>query len=188
MPAVDTKITRIKDENDPNRCEMVHNKGQCVYVKIPGQRFCPQHGTNTVAASERRAHRNYNLARIQGDVDKKLDSSELKSLREEICILRVMLERQLNGIADDYDLIANSAKISDLICKIQGLVTACHKIEVQSGFLMDKNAILQITALILNVITNRVTDPDVIDILSDEIPNAIVSGVLDGPSVSAVDG
>jgi hypothetical protein len=188
MPAVDVKITRITDDNDPNRCEFVHAKGQCLYVKIPGQRFCPQHGSNSVAASANRAHRNYNLARIQGDVDKKMGSPEIKSLREEISILRVMLERQMNGITDDYELIANSAKISDMICKIQGLVTACHKIEVQSGFLMDKNAILQITAIILNVITNRVTDPDIIDILSDEIPTAICSGVLDGPSIGTVDG
>jgi hypothetical protein len=184
MPQIECKMT-IVEEDSPNRCQGMAGNRQCLYEKAPGGNYCLIHSANTNRAVERKEHRNYQLARIQADVDNKLFSPELKNLREEIALLRVMLEKVINGCIDDTDLLLASSKISDMVSKIQQLVTACHKIEVSSGILLDKGAVIQLANMFIAIIGKHVTDIDVIDAISKEIPLA-VSQIEGNTNVSSI--
>ena len=58
----------------------------------------------------------------------------------------MILEEVLNKCKDSKDLILKSSVISDLVVKVEKLVSSCHKMEGSMGQLLDKSAILQFAA------------------------------------------
>lgn len=181
------KIEVITDESDPDRCQALIAQGQrqCNHkgALLPnGKRasYCRLHSGNTSQqAVARERQRNYALTRWRAQVEAKADNSEIKSLREEIGILRVLLETRLNQCQSDLDLLCHSAAISDMVDKIQRVVVSCHKLEGAMGQLLDKAALIQFAGEIISVISNHITDANVIKAIGDDIIS-----ILDRPSVS----
>jgi len=161
----------------PNRCQTINAHGQCVNlgIKLPDESYgknCLAHGGNQATASyAKTVTRNYNLtiARFRAQLDEKLGVSELKSLREEISILRILLETRLNRCADAMDLVLQSGPISDMVMKINTVVQSCHKLEGSMGQHLDKTAILQFAQVIIGIVTSVVTDDTQINTIADEI-------------------
>lgn len=177
------------EPDDPSRCQANGAYGQCPFKALDGGNYCPRHGNNQIAAKKQREHRNYNLHRIRADMEKKIDSPEIKSLREEIALIRLILEKIVNRCEDDADLMLESDKIGELVSKVQTLVTSCHKIEISSQHLLDRNAIINIATNLIEVIVKHVKDPDIIDLISEEIPQVIsVLDLKDGTSISNLNG
>jgi hypothetical protein len=115
------------------------------------------------------AIRNYRLQRWRQRVGEMADSSSVKSLREEIGILRVVLEEMLNQCTDTTELLLYSHRISDLVMKVEKLVTSCDKLENRLGLLLSKDAVLQLATTYVQIINNHVTDPEVIESISTEM-------------------
>jgi len=132
------------------------------------------HGGNwAVSREEKNSMRNYMLTKWQAKVAQKSDSSAIKSLREEIGVLRTMLEERLNRCEDAMDLILQSGPISDMVMKIERLVTSCHKLEGSMGQLLDKQAILQFATLVIGIVSDVVTDEAQIEAISDRLLAAV---------------
>src|SRR5581483_8719356 len=156
MPDRDNKFVRC-DPADPNRCQgsLKGSGGQCPY-KAEKKRsdegveleeytqYCPMHtgiSINKTRTDEQQKF-NYRLGKYQARVERFANSSQVKSLREEIGVTRMLLEEIVLSCKDNTDLIVNSGKIGDLVLKIEKLVVSCHKLELQSGLLLDKTAII----------------------------------------------
>ena len=167
-------IKRISCPQDPNRCQQVTAFGQCTNLKIPGQDFCKVHGCQT-RSIELEQNRNYLLTKWQARLEQKTLSPNIKSLRDEIGILRMMLEEQLNRCNDPLDLVLQSAAISDLVLKIEKLVTSCHRLENAMGQLLDKAALLQFASEIITILQAHITDPVVLSTIADQIATSISS-------------
>jgi len=165
----------------PGRCQAVNSQGQCPNL---GARldeddaahrgpFCMAHGGNhAVNAQKKERVRNYQLtvARFRAQLDEKADSVGIKSLREEIAILRICLEERLNKCHDAMDLILQSGSISDMVMKINTVVQSCHKLEGSMGHLLDKQAILQFAQAVIGIISREIIDdPEKINIIADAI-------------------
>lgn len=149
-----TLIEKVPYPEHPDRCQGIkHNQGQCINRAAAYSSFCLCHGGNRGAeAHEKKALSNYRLTKWQARLEDKTSQSEIKSLRDEIGILRVLMEETLNKCLTDMDLILQSSKIADLAMKIEKLVASCHKLEGSMGKLMDKSAILQFAAEIVEII------------------------------------
>jgi hypothetical protein len=82
----------------PDRCQGIrHGQGQCTNLSEQHSSFCLCHGGNRGGqVKEAKALSNYRLTKWQARLDDKTQQSELKSLRDEIGILRVVMEEQLN--------------------------------------------------------------------------------------------
>lgn len=145
---------------------------QCFYQKEPGSNYCILHGGKDVL--EKKKVRNYNLQRYRQRVSELSDSEGIKSLREEIGIMRMMVEEILNMCDDTQDLLSYSQKITSMIGQIERLVNSCHKLESSLGFLLDKNTLLTISEQIINIINIHVKDELVIDDISEKIGQLIV--------------
>jgi hypothetical protein len=162
-------IIKVADD-DPMRCVSNNHWGQCNNQAMTKGGSCPVHGG--IHAANRIAQqsiRNYRLVKFQTELDRHADSPRLKSLNDEIAILRMLLEERLNLCKDAHDLILHSHLISDLVVKIEKVVKSCHGLESAMGGLMDKQAILTFASKVIEVISENIDDEKTLDTISNGI-------------------
>lgn len=173
---------KIDSESDPERCQGVNQgnnnfSGQCHYKRVKGSNFCPRHGGNVALQKiEKEKTRNYYLGKWRQRVNEFADNPEIKSLREEIGIVRMMIETVLGKCQDENDLLIFSNQIQQLIQQAQKLVESCHKLEQSTGALLDKQTILVVCDSIVKIISEHITDGDVLDVLSGKMVD-VVAGI-----------
>ena len=161
---------RIEYDEDPNRCQGVTAQGQCRNIAVEHGTHCMAHGGNMQKrAHEKKELNNYRLTKWQARVQRMESSPNIKSIRDELAILRMILEEKLNSINDENDLLNEASQISDLILKIEKLVTSCHKLESSMGQLLDKPAILNFAAEIIRIVSDCVDDEIKTGIIANKI-------------------
>ncbi len=166
------KWDRLK-HHPKERCEGNISTGPCINCKVPGADFCVNHGANKQLASKNGdSVRNYRLQRWKKRVGEMADSDGVKSLREEVGILRVILEEMMNQCTDSLELLLYSQRMADLVMKIEKLVSSCDRLENRMGLLLGKDSVLQLAATYVQIINNYVTDTDVIEKISLEMMEA----------------
>ncbi len=117
------------------------------------------HGGNRAGDIETTRNKNlYRLAIFQTRVDDFAHNPKVKGLREDIGILRMLLEFTMNKCKDESDLIMFSPKISELVMKIEKVVTSAHRLENNMGELLDKMAAMQLGEEIVQLISTGITD------------------------------
>lgn len=158
--------------DDPTRCKTVTALGQCLNMATFGD-CCPMHARGLTKVAEREEARNYRLGKFQARVNQFADSEKIKSLREEIGIIRMLIEEVLNRCTNTTELLLYAGKISDLIEQANRLVTSCHKLEMSTGMLLDKTAILQLGITIVEIVHKYVPE-EKLDVISDEIVHAVM--------------
>lgn len=172
-------IVRADSEQDERRCQGNRSfrtgKEQCINQAMEGSQYCAVHGGNrAVEAEAKQVTRNYQLARWKSEVDQKVSSSGIKGLREEIGILRVIMQERLEFCKDSQTLILQSGPISELASKIQSAVIACHKLEGSMGRLLDKQAVIHFASVVIGIISKHVT-ADEAALIADEITSALAN-------------
>lgn len=173
--AIDNKLTRWNPaiHEARERCEATIATEQCPRLKANGTNHCTAHGANSNIQSQRDdTQRNYRLARWQKRVGEMADNDGIKSLREEIGILRVILEEMMNQCNDNMDLLLYSQRMSELVMKIEKLVTSCDRLEGRMGMLLSKDSVLQLASTYVQIINNYVVDAEVIEQISQEMIEA----------------
>lgn len=168
-------IIICESPEDINRCQAVTSQGQCMNKAVPEGTNCRVHGGNKQQESaNNKAVRNYQLTLLQARFEKQATSPRLKTLTDEIGILRLTLENRLNMCKDNHDFMMASHSISDLVVKIEKLVTSCNKLDGQMGEHLDKQALLEFASKVISVIANVLEGDDArIGLISDGIMKAL---------------
>lgn len=150
----------IAAKNDAEQCTHVGQHGRCRYQIHAGAKSkCLHHGGVPEAERAKAADASsYRLQTYQARMNQHMSHSELKNIRGEVAILRMLVENKLNLCKDDYDLMLQSAGISDLIAKINVLVTSCHRLEQSSGELMDKQTLANFASDLIDRLSGIVDD------------------------------
>ena len=175
MPVVNNKFVKWdhKIHSVAERCEATIKTGQCMNLKINDSNFCPSHGgIISKQSTDLAAKRTYRLQRWQTRVGEMADNGNTKNLREEVAILRMILEEMLNSCNDSMDLLLYSQRMADLVIKIEKLVTSCDRLENRMGLLLSKDSVLQLAATYVQIINTYVVDPEVIEQISTEMISA----------------
>ncbi len=172
---IENKLVRwsVAKYHPNERCISSNHNGQCPYIKQNETEYCVRHGANK--GKEGRAaevQRNYRLKRWKDRVGEFADNDGIKSLREEVGILRLILEEMMNACETSMDLLLYSNKMSDLVTKIEKLVTSCDKLENRMGILLSKDSVLHLASIYVQIINNHVSDPDIIEQISMEMATA----------------
>ncbi len=163
-------IKRVPYAEDPNRCQSNDSRGQCWNQAIPPSEYCPVHGANNaIAAAERASLTNYRLTKWNAQLQRMSTNPGIKSLRDEIGILRMIMEEKLNQCGTPAELMLQSGPLSDLVMKITAVVKSCHSLEGSMKQLLDKQAILQFAGTVITIITNHIEDEEVIGKIAKEI-------------------
>lgn len=171
----ETKMNKFErcEPEDPDRCQAVGKEDQCPYLSLQGSKFCPRHGGNRAHNSQASVNlRNLRLTRVHAYTEraKELGESEnIKSIRDEIGIARLLLEERLATCETPTDLMLHSPVINDSLLKIEKLVSSAHRLESNLGELLDKSAVVQLTGELVEIISSALQD--LTDTLIDELGN-----------------
>jgi hypothetical protein len=158
-----SKHERIEHPDDPERCQSMAGSQQCQYKKVQNSDYCIMHGGNVAYQKAQAASlKMYNLAQWEAAVGKFAESSHIKSLRSEIGILRVILERKLLSCKDDQDLLLRSSSLSDLVIKVGKLVEQCDRIDTRLGQTLDREQLLALGQKIVELVSQFLTDPEML--------------------------
>lgn len=177
MSVEEASVYKRVEPDDPTCCQGLNKFGPCNLQAIEGQKYCRMHFGIGHKLAEEKASRNYLLNRYQHRVNNFADNDQIKSLREEIGILRMLLEQTINKCQNDTELLLYSNKISDLVVKIEKLVASCHKLELATGSLLDRSTVLMLGDVIIQII-GEVCPPDKIQSVSERIMHSITTGEI----------
>lgn len=167
---MEQKLHRVAPDAK-NRCQAVVKMGQCPYQAVENGNMCPMHCKG--GTEEAKNLRNYRLSQWGARVAEFADNSQVKSLREEIGLLRLILEETLGLCKTSGELLIYSGKIADLTMKIEKLVSSCHRLEMSTGALLDKAALLQTAATLIEIIGRHVKDEILLNAISNEFLTTI---------------
>lgn len=167
--------------HDPGvRCSAQGKNGQCPFLAILDEdgnkkaNTCSRHaGDSAVKHAENKEANMYRLQRWDQRLTEFGKNPKVKGLRDEIGVLRIVLEEVMNKCQSSTDLLINSNKIAEIACKIEKLVVSCDKLEKSSGALMDKAAALTFAGKIVDIIANNLAS------LESQVSQDIISSLID---------
>lgn len=165
---------RVEDD-DPRRCQaVISSTGQCHNKAIDGSTFCAAHGGNkAVQAEEKKQLGMYRLKKYQARLKDFSEADKIKSLRDEIGMLRILIEERWNQCHSDLDLMLHSSVLSDLVMKVEKLVTSCNRLEGQLGTMLDKTQALQLGSEVVEIVARHVENEDTLCQIAEEIIESI---------------
>lgn len=167
-------IKRADGPEDPDRCQgVVPTRGQCINKRVEHSEYCIIHAGNGPANREKERISNYRLAKWQARLEKQTASPGLKSLRDEIGILRIVMEETLNKCENDFDLIAQSQRIGTLVMQITSVVEKCHRLEGSMGQLLDKTTVLSIANTFISIIIEEELPEATLDRIASKILESV---------------
>lgn len=173
----DNGFERVPDDH-PNRCQGIvatgHNAGQCWYKAVPNSTFCPRcGGAPQINKNEAMALKNYRLKQYAERVGSLANNPEIKNLREEIGITRMVLETLLNKVQNENELLIYIDKITGLVDSIKKLIEAAQKMEEKNNNLLDRQVVIVIGDSIVSLLSNYITDPDQLNEIGGKICESI---------------
>ncbi len=166
------------DPNDPHRCEATTQSGQCAHQAVDGQNLCAYHMKDR-DVEDKMSLRSYILTdtAIAESAGRHNQVDELKSLREEIAICRSLVERRLNMIENNADLLAAVGQVNSLFLTLEKLISSCHRLETSLGTLLSRSALLELAKGIVGTIMNELEGIDNYEEIVDNISERILEQI-----------
>lgn len=147
---------RFKDEmvrtTDPDQ-KCAH----CDVKKLTGSDYCAAHGG--WRAHDKHKRTVARLYRTQHDVASFADHQQANTFREEIGVLRLLLQKTLDNCQDDHDLLLRSQQINQLVNSISSAVTGVTRLEQTLGKLLSEDQAHEFLTALVEIISSHVTDP-----------------------------
>ena len=168
---------RIKEPDDPNRCQAMGKRGQCELVALPETQYCKIHGGKAQSERlEKEKIKKYQLGKWNARIQQLSGDGDVKCLRDEIGVLRMMIEEILGAITSPTDLLIQAPQIANLVTSVERLVISMDKLEKSTGALLDKPAILRFAGQFVDIVAEELPNPDdadricarIIEMMNDE--------------------
>lgn len=171
---MENKFPRINDPDDPERCQANSLSGQCNLKSVPSGKFCLAHGgAMELKRQEQKNLRNYRLARFQSRAAELGNSDHLSSLKDEVALVRLLIEEMINSCTDSNELLLRAGPLSDLLMKCERVVTSCHKLDTRLGNLLDRTKVMYFAQMIVSIISSEIDDETKLDRISGKILKAL---------------
>lgn len=158
--------------DSPHRCKSGNRTGQCILRKVVGSDYCPIHG-GLHAERERAAEAKRTMLKLKfyGDrIDEmRADPTGLRSLSDEIVILKSLLEVIHNRCKNEEEFAMRSGPIGDLAVKIEKLVTSAAKLSRELGETLSKQQAEVFVKEVMDIILARVEDVAILEAIANDI-------------------
>jgi hypothetical protein len=148
-------MQRVTDLADSNRCKSSGPSGQCLNRAEDGSNYCTCHcGVNQAPA---RQLRKYMLATAedQGLLDRYTDDAELKSLREEIALTRVMIQNVVRAAKTEAEKINAYSRVNSYMLTLERLMKTGHSLDQSLGQLVGKADLLALGKQLYQIVIDR---------------------------------
>lgn len=160
--------------------------GQCPFRGMKKEdgtyhKYCARHqGRNTVGV-EQASMDLYRAAQWQARINGHANHVSLKTLNNEVGVLRILLEERLNQCKDTTELLMSSSSISELLDKIQRMVTSCQKLDKELGQMIDKAQALKLAQNFVKIISQFIDDPFILETIAEELTSNVDEVIKQGP-------
>ncbi|REJ86529.1 MAG: hypothetical protein DWQ35_23145 [Planctomycetota bacterium] len=175
----EAQVNRVKDPADPRRCQGAAPDGQCMNEAESGSDFCRAHGGHSTAEAQEKRLYLLTKAKHRERLAQLSEHEEIKSLRDEIAIARMLIEERFNAIKNDSDLLAAFGPINTSLLTVERLVKSAHQIEQNLGNLLAKTSVLALGQSISRILIDELEDlPDyeeIVDRINERIITTIAS-------------
>jgi hypothetical protein len=155
-------------------CEKTGRFGICNQQAIPGSKFCQRH---TDQRQEVMSYR-FTDPELKERMDRHSTSKLIESVREEVVLVRSLIEERRNFAQTQAEKIKVFPEIIDATSKLERLVTSLARLERQTSQVLEKPAIQKLGKRIVEILTenlSQVPDRDnVIDRIAREIADAVI--------------
>jgi hypothetical protein len=153
-------MTRVTDPADPKRCKGSKKVGQCWNVALTGSDYCHGcgRGENEAALEHQRKQYHLTEARYRTRLAQLAGHDDVKSLRDEIALARLLIEHKLNSVKDDTDLINASGQLNTLLLTVERLVKSANSIEQSLGVLLARDTVLRLGQSICEILADELKD------------------------------
>lgn len=160
-----------------SKCQHVNRRsGQCPREALPGDSRCELH---TYSDPEKDDKRIYHLTEHQRRLrHAELSQHEdLKSLREELGICRMILEERLNAVKTEVDLLAACGSLNTLLLTIEKLASSCHKLDQSVGTLLAKPTLLKVANDIVQILLVELEHIPGYERIVDNVSQKIITAI-----------
>jgi hypothetical protein len=171
-------MERVADVADPRRCKASIGVGQCMAVALEGSDYCVTHAGSYIPPA--RGVRQYLLAQAQ-DRARLADLAEhddIKSLRDEIALTRMMIERLWNSANSEVERLMVFGRVNAHILTLEKLVKTCNQIEERLGTLLAKPTLYRVGQQICQALMDRLAGlpnyEQIVDLTIRDIDRIIV--------------
>ena len=149
------ELERVNAEDDPRRCHGATRTGQCWNVSAAGSDRCMACAKTDLVEADRRS---YLLTdpRFQTRMMELGEVDEIKSLRDEVAIARMLIEERLNRIKKDEDFFTATGAINSLLLTVEKLVSRSHILEQNLGQLYHRSTVAQLMQAVVEIIDDEV--------------------------------
>lgn len=170
-------MQRVTDPADPRRCQGNFPDSQCWNFAEHGSDYCAGHGGVSTALIEEQ--RMYNLVEVQHrqSLTKFADHDAIKSLREEIGLVRLLIERRLNLVKNDTDLMAACGPVNTMLLTVERLVKSAHSLEQSLGSLLSKQTVARLGQALCQIVVEELEGIENYEAIIDRISERVVSTI-----------
>ena len=160
----------------PERCQATVTSGQCEQRACTGSKFCRAHGGHHAEIEKEKLNmRNYRLAKFKERATELSESDGISSLRDEVALLRMLIEERINKCKDTTDLLLVSGPLSDLIIKVDKVVCSMNKLESNLGQHLDKTKVIQYAQMMIEIIDKYISNPEILDAIGEDFFKAMTT-------------
>lgn len=173
--------------DDPSRCQASAGSNQCNAVALEGEKFCAQHSGSRVTKTPAKL-RQYHLLNtyLKDSYEKFSENENIKTLRDEVSLARALLERRLNLITCDADVLANSGAVNQQFLVLQKLVTSMHTLDKSLNNLVSREDLIACANALYSVVAEELEGIEDYELITDRIGNRMAEA-LRRPTFTAVE-
>ena len=135
--------------DDPRRCQNVTPHGQCQYLSVEGSERCHFHssGGNTRQLERKRVERYLiDNEELRKSYLRQNDDAHYLDLKDEISLTHAMIERRLNSIHTDQDVMMAIGPFTQLVQRLESMKISLMKLQQQLGLVLGKDELRQLAA------------------------------------------
>jgi len=184
-------MQKVTDLADPRRCKAASCDGQCRNVAEDGDDYCRAHLSTPPAAPARRM-RKYLLVKAEDQalLARYVDDDDLKSLREEIALVRMMIQNTLADAQTNMDRINAYSKVNTYMLTLERVMKTSHALEKSLDQLVSKSTLIRLGKQLCHIILDKLEGvpnyEQLVDALIPEIALA-VQNISNAESESGTD-
>ena len=149
-------MEQVSDPADSRRCTGQTDYGQCWNVSEEGDHRCRAHRGKKSGRSKRvyllhKAQYEKRLTELSSD-------DQLISLREEIALIRMLIEERMNLIGNENDFLSAFGPVQQALLTVEKLTKSLHQMEQSLGNLLSKSAIVKLGQSLSQIIVEELRD------------------------------
>jgi hypothetical protein len=172
-----SKATLVDDLADSDRCMGACRDGQCRNKAEHGDDYCCYHNGVSTEREEKDGLYYLTQARHRIRLAQLKDHEQVKSLREEIALARILVEDRWNQIKNESDLMAACPMLNALLLTLERLIKSSHVIEQNLGVLLAKPTVILLGQNIVNLLIQELKQIEGYEEIVDRITNKMFTAI-----------